>query len=156
MIRFYVLFALASLPVLAGQEVAASRPVIELIDHWKDAYRNLDLHSMLLLETEDFSLFDRFGQTHLSTGSSEHALMWVRGFEAINRETFDPIFKIQQICFPDPTVGRVEVRVHYSHGIALLDGTHIDHSWETQNFHVVYRSGKWLVTAIYIRDRQAP
>jgi hypothetical protein len=130
--------------------------VRQLIDRFNDAYRSLNANALASLETDEFNLVDRFGEFHSAVGKLHREQIWAEGFNAIDKRSFAPVFKIQQIHFARPDVARVPLCAHYGTGIALLDGSRIAPLWETESFLVVKMRGIWLVTAVDVHDQTVP
>lgn len=155
------LVGLTSVPLLNRVEAENSTArsdcqVRALIERWNSAYRSLNAAGLESLETQDFNLVDRFGESRSPRGVAEKQRLWAAGFEAIDRESFAPTFKIQQIQATGESVARVVLCAHYANGITLLDGSRIPPLWESESFLVVEAHGGWLVAALDIHDQTAP
>jgi ketosteroid isomerase-like protein len=155
------LFGMTSVPFFDMVEAKEStakgdRQVRALIEKWDDAYRGLNAATLASLESPDFNLVDRFGESRSPAGVAERQRLWAAGFEAIDTEAFAPTFEIRKIQFAGRSVARVLLCARYANGIVLLDGSRIPPLWESESFLVVEANGAWWVAALDIHDQTAP
>jgi len=139
--------------ILTGCAFAATdeSAVRELIARRNAAYHNLDAKTLASLETPDFQLVDRFGDSIASEGPEYNERMWSWTFREVYQAN-PPEHTIIGIRFLTPDVAIAQTTTEWL-ALKLDDGTAITAPGEVDTFTVVRKDNSWRIAVQTIHNR---